>query len=103
MDLRGVNLTKSIDGNKIHPKLSNIQWITMFYPDNPEEEISNIVLAIKTLEKDKSKKMLITDYQFISVFLKEYDPKPKKLVLICVLRTISNIQKNTNKIQSKHS
>ena len=78
MDLRGVNLTKSIDGNKIHPKLSNIQWITMFYPDNPEEEISNIVLAIKTLEKDKSKKMLITDYQFISVFLNEYDYSPTR-------------------------
>ena len=50
--------------------------LILFYGQNngaKEEEISNIVLAIKTLEKDKSKKMLITDYQFISVFLKEYD------------------------------
>ena len=30
----------------------------------------NIKIAIKILEEDKSKKMIITDYQFISVFLK---------------------------------
>ena len=78
MDLRGVNLSNSINGNEIHPELSNIEWITMFYPDNPEEEISNIVLAIKRLEEDKNIKMLITDYQFISVFLKEYDYSPTR-------------------------
>ena len=46
MDLRGVNLSNSINGNEIHPELSNIEWITMFYPDNPEEEISNVVLFL---------------------------------------------------------
>ena len=78
MDLRGVNLSNSINGNEIHPELSNIEWITMFYPDNPEEEISNVVLALEILKKDKNKKMLITDYQFISVFLKEYDYSPTR-------------------------
>ena len=49
--------------------LSNIRWITMFYPDDPEKEISSIKIALKSLEDDKSKKkMIITDYQFISVF-----------------------------------
>ena len=33
MDLRNVNLENSIDGKEIHPKLSKIKWITMFYPD----------------------------------------------------------------------
>ena len=33
MDLRGVNLENSIDGGLIHPKLSKIKWITMFYPE----------------------------------------------------------------------
>ena len=37
MDLRNVNLKNSIDGKEIHPELSNIKWITMFYPDDPEE------------------------------------------------------------------
>jgi len=78
MDLRDVNINNSIDGEKIHPKLSKIKWITMFYPDNPEEEILNIQLALKTLGEDKNKKMLITDYQFISVFLKEYDYSPTR-------------------------
>ena len=35
MDLRNVNLENSIDGKEIHPKLSKIKWITMFYPDEP--------------------------------------------------------------------
>ena len=65
MDLRGVNLENSIDGGLIHPKLSKIKWITMFYPENPQEEVTSIKLALKILREDKEKKMLITDYQFI--------------------------------------
>ena len=78
MDLRGVNLENSIDGGLIHPKLSKIKWITMFYPENPLEEVTSIKLALKILREDKEKKMLITDYQFISVFLDEYDYSPTR-------------------------
>ena len=78
MDLRDVNLKNSIDGGKINKGLSNIRWITMFYPDDPEKEISSIKIALKSLEDDKSKKMIITDYQFISVFLKQYDFSPTR-------------------------
>ena len=46
MDLRGVDLRNSIDGGKIHPKLSKIKWITMFYPDDPIKEAENIKFAI---------------------------------------------------------
>ena len=78
MDLRGINLENSIDGKEIHPELSNIKWITMFYPNNPSEEISNINLALKILKEDGSNKMIVTDYQFISVFLKQYDFSPTR-------------------------
>ncbi len=78
MDLRNVNLENSIDGEEIHPELAKIEWITMFYPDNPNEEVANIQLALKTIAKDKNKKMIITDYQFISVFLKQYDYAPTR-------------------------
>ncbi len=78
MDLRDVNLENSIDGKEIHPELSKIKWITMFYPADPAKEASNIKLVLKTLESDKSKKMIITDYQFISVFLKQYDFSPTR-------------------------
>tara|TARA_B100001564_G_scaffold313188_1_gene286547 strand:+ start:4053 stop:5606 length:1554 start_codon:yes stop_codon:yes gene_type:complete len=78
MDLRGVNLENSIDANAIHPKLSKIRWVTMFYPENPAEEVSNIKFALDILREDKDKKMIITDYQFISVFLNEYDFSPTR-------------------------
>ena len=73
MDLRSVDLNKAIDAGIINKKLSGVKWITMFYPNNPDQEVKNINLAVKILENDKEKKMLITDYQFISVFLNEYD------------------------------
>tara|TARA_Y200000002_G_C22668891_1_gene659107 strand:+ start:812 stop:2365 length:1554 start_codon:yes stop_codon:yes gene_type:complete len=78
MDLRDVSLENSIDGEKVHSKLSNIKWITMFYPNDPAKEAANIKLALKILEEDKNKKMIITDYQFISVFLKQYDFSPTR-------------------------
>ena len=78
MDLRGINLENSIDGKEIHSELSNIKWITMFYPDDPSKEISNIKLALKILKEDKSNKMIVTDYQFISVFLRQYDFSPTR-------------------------
>ena len=78
MDLRSVNLSNSIDAGKINKRLNGIKWITMFYPDNPDKEVKNINFAIDILKKDKGKKMIITDYQFISVFLEEYDYAPTR-------------------------
>ena len=69
MDLNQTDLTKAIDGKLIHNKLDGVKWITMFYPDDPSSEVKNIKFAMKILKNDKDKKMLITDYQFISVFL----------------------------------
>ncbi len=78
MDLRGVSLENSIDGKEIHFKLSKIKWITMFYPNDPAQEASNIKLALEILQEDKSEKIIITDYQFISVFLNQYDFSPTR-------------------------
>ena len=78
MDLRDVSLENSIDGKEIHSKLSKIKWITMFYPNDPAQEAFNIKLALEILQKDKSEKIIITDYQFISVFLKQYDFSPTR-------------------------
>ncbi len=73
MDLRNVNFEKAIDGGLIHPKLSGIKWITMFYPEDPQKEAKRLKEAIDIVSKDTTKKMLVTDYQFISVFLNQYD------------------------------
>ena len=43
--------------------------MTHHYPDDPQKEISNLKEAIKIIKDDSSKKMIVTDYQFISVIL----------------------------------
>lgn len=73
MDLNNINLEKSINAEKIDLRFKNIKWITVFYPETPDEEVKNIKFAIDILKKDKENKMIITDYQFISVFLNIYD------------------------------
>ncbi len=78
MDLKNVNFNNSIDGKLIDEKFSKIKWITMFYPDNPTKETQNIKFALKTIKNEKDIKMVITDYQFISVFLNEYDYTPTR-------------------------
>lgn len=73
MDLRSVDISKAIDAKIIDEEFNGIKWITMFYPEDPHKEISEIKLALSELEKDEEKKMIITDYQFISVLLGQYD------------------------------
>ena len=50
----------------------------MFYPDDPQKEANYIKEAFKIIEADKNKKMIVTDYAFISVFLKQYDYSPTR-------------------------
>tara|TARA_Y100000591_G_C21505663_1_gene532148 strand:- start:24 stop:485 length:462 start_codon:yes stop_codon:yes gene_type:complete len=73
MDLKDIEMKNSVDGSKIDKRLSGIKWITVFYPNDPNKEIKNLKFAINHLNKDTEKKMLITDYQFISVFQNQYD------------------------------
>ena len=73
MDLNKTNLNKAVNAELIDKRFKGIKWLTMFYPDNPREEIKNIKFAMQELSKDKTNKMIITDYQFISVFLNKYD------------------------------
>ena len=45
----------------------------MFYPEEPSSEAKKLKKAISIISKDSTKKMIVTDYQFISVFLNQYD------------------------------
>ena len=67
--LRNVDLTKSIDASILDDKLKNLKWITRNYPENPKEEIQNLLDSIEIIKNDKRNKMIVTDYQFISVIL----------------------------------
>jgi hypothetical protein len=78
MDLSKVNINKGIDAKIFDEKLNGLKWITTLYPNSPEVEISNLLEVIDILKKDSRKKMLVTDYQFISVIMSSYDYSPNK-------------------------
>ena len=71
--LRNVDLSKAVDAGVIDRKLKGLKWITNFYPDNPKKEISNLKEIINIIKNDQRKKMLVTDYQFITVILSMKD------------------------------
>ena len=78
MDLNKVNLNKAIDGGKLNPIFKNIKWINLFYPEKPESEIIKLKEALEIIKNDNRKKMIVTDYQFISVLLSTYDFSPTR-------------------------
>ncbi len=67
--LRKLDLKQTVNAEILSPKLKNLRWITHHYPKNPKKEIENLLVAMKIIEQDKQKKMIVTDYQFISVVL----------------------------------
>ena len=78
LDLSTVSTSNSIDAKVLDKKLSGLQWITILYPDNPNKEIAQLKEAIQIIKNDRSNKILVTDYQFISVILESYDYSPNK-------------------------
>ena len=71
--LRDLNLKNSINASILGNELKNLKWITHHYPNNPSKEIKNLLDTIDKIKKDNRKKMLVTDYQFISVLLQIND------------------------------
>ena len=71
--LRNVDLNKSVNALLLDTKLKNLRWITHHYPNNPKEEIKNLLDSIEVIKNDERNKMLVTDYQFISVILSTND------------------------------
>ncbi len=78
MDLRKISMENSIDAKILDEKLSGLKWTTALYPENPQLEISNLKEAISVIKNDNRKKIIVTDYQFISVILSIYDYSPNK-------------------------
>ncbi len=93
--LRHINLNNAIDSAVLDNKLKGLRWITHHYPNNPSNEINFLLSSMEEIKKDKRKKMLVTDYQFIPVILGINDysaariwwrhhiyPEPSKLYFI---------------------
>jgi len=78
MDLQNVNIQNAVNAINIDKKLNNLKWISILYPENPNEEIVKLKNAIKIIKNDNKKKAIVTDYQFISVILNIYDYSPNK-------------------------
>ena len=78
MDLSKINMTNGIDAKIFDDRLSGLNWITTLYPNNPKKEIAYLLEAIDIIKKDSRNKMLVTDYQFISVVMSSYDYSPNK-------------------------
>ena len=77
-ELEKVDTNKAIDAVKLSEQLKGLKWITYFYPDNPEKEIRILSKVIDILSNDKSKKTLITDYQFLPSVLGIHDYSPNQ-------------------------
>ena len=82
MDLRNAYFDQSIDAKIFDKKLNGLKWISCFHPQSPKKEVSNLLQTINIIQKDKRKKSIITDYQFISVILNTYDFSPSQVWFI---------------------
>ena len=79
MDLSNANRNIAIDAKILDKKLKGLKWITPIHPKNPKEEINMLIEAINIIKKNNTSKAIITDYQFISVILDEYDKSPSQV------------------------
>jgi hypothetical protein len=68
-ELENINKKNAINANEINKNFNNLKWISKH--DNPKEEIRVIKKAIEIFNEDKRKKILITNYHFMSLVLKQ--------------------------------
>ena len=76
MDLEKINLENAINAKILDERFDKLKWITNVYPENPKQEIKQLNEAMEIIKNDKRNKVLVTDYQFISVLLSIYDNSP---------------------------
>jgi len=79
LSLDKVSIKNNIDAKILDEKLMNLKWINVLYPTDPKKEVVNLKKAIKIIENDKRNKAIVTDYQFVSVFLDVYDNSPNRV------------------------
>ncbi len=77
-ELENVDLSKAVDGGLISKDLENLKWITHLYPKDPLQEVKNLNEIFDILKKEKEKKAIFTNYQFIAPSLNIYDYSPNQ-------------------------
>ena len=96
IDLQNYNLEKAVDARLIDNKFSGLKWITPAYYDAPLKEIDLIKASINILKKDRRRKMVITNYQFLSSILEEDTNLINRwytlmIITVTLLKTINTI------------
>ena len=70
VDLQHVDLSTASSAKMLNSKFNNLSWITPHYfSRSPEKELDLLNQSIKIIKKDPNEKMLITHYQFFSLFI----------------------------------
>ncbi len=77
-ELEKVDLSKAIDAQILSEDLRGLKWISYKYPSDPKKELENLIKIKDILSNDKSKKAILTDYQFLASVLKTYDFSPNQ-------------------------
>ena len=78
MELNNVDLNLAIDASPLDKSLKGLKWITTNYPNNPNKEIDKLIEIKKIILADKTKKILISDYQILPAILKLKTVTPNK-------------------------
>lgn len=78
LNLERINLENYENSEKIHPSLKGLKWLTFEYNKDPLVEIELIKDSLEVIEKDKTKKMLLTRYLFFSSVLNENLNNPSR-------------------------
>ena len=79
MDLRNTNMKIVADTSILSSKLKGLKWKSCLRPNDPKKEVSDIFEIIQILKEETREKSIITDYQFISPILSEYDNSPSQV------------------------
>ena len=77
MELNDVNLNLAVKAENFDNSLKGLKWITP-YNINPADEIKDLIEIKEIILSDKTKKIIITDYQIIPSALKLKNIAPNK-------------------------
>ena len=71
MELENVNFQLAVDAGKISKIFKGLNWITTYFPKDPEQEIKNLTEISSYINLSSKNKIIITDYQFFSAISKD--------------------------------
>lgn len=78
LGLENINLNSFYEGKKISSKLSGLKWVTKEFVIDDKKEISKLKVIKQTLQEEKRKTMLLSNYNFFSIILEKQLNSPNR-------------------------